>query len=78
MRFNLRGKRVYLAGHRGMVGSALGRRLAREDCTVLTADRGQLDLRDQRAVGRWFDEYRPQAVFLAAARVAMQASAPPL
>jgi GDP-L-fucose synthase len=69
MQFSLRGKRVYIAGHRGMVGSALERRLSREDCTILTADRSALDLREQQAVRRWFDEYRPQAVFLAAARV---------
>jgi GDP-L-fucose synthase len=69
MKFDLRGKRVYIAGHRGMVGSALVRRLASEDCQILTAGRDVVDLRDQRAVARWFDEHRPDAVFLAAARV---------
>jgi len=69
MKFNLRGKRVFVAGHLGMVGSALVRRLAGEDCQILTAGRDSVDLRDQRAVDRWFDEYRPDAVFLAAARV---------
>ena len=67
--YNLEGKRVFVAGHRGMVGSALMRRLAQEECRLLTADREALDLRDQAAVERWFDEHRPQAVFLAAARV---------
>jgi GDP-L-fucose synthase len=69
MQFDLRGKRVYVAGHRGMVGSALVRRLASEDCQILTAGREAVDLRDQQAVARWFDEHRPDAVFLAAARV---------
>src|SRR5438552_12826625 len=69
MTFDLRGKRVYVAGHRGMVGSALVRRLANEDCQILTAGRDVVDLRDQQAVARWFDEHRPDAVFLAAARV---------
>src|SRR6266404_3954403 len=69
MKFDLHHKRVYVAGHRGLVGSALVRRLASEDCQVLTVGRNVLDLRDQQAVYRWFDEHRPDAVFLAAARV---------
>ena len=68
MSFDLSGKRVYVAGHRGMVGSAIVRRLASEGCEVLTADRS-LDLRDQRAVNDWFAQERPDAVFMAAARV---------
>jgi GDP-L-fucose synthase len=52
-----------------MVGSALMRRLDQENCQILTADRQTLDLRNQAAVERWFDENRPEAVFLAAARV---------
>ena len=67
--YSLSGKRVYVAGHRGMVGSAIVRRLARENCTVLTAMRGELDLTDQSAVEAWFAEHRPDAVFLAAAKV---------
>src|SRR5437016_3516828 len=67
--YSLEGKRVFVAGHRGMVGSALMRRLGQEECRLLTADREALDLRDQMAVDRWFDEHRPQAVLLAAARV---------
>jgi GDP-L-fucose synthase len=69
MNFELEGKRVYVAGHRGMVGSALVRRLASENCELVTAGRETVDLRDQKAVYRWFDEHRPDAVFLAAARV---------
>src|SRR5215831_8240531 len=69
MSFDLRNKRVYVAGHTGLVGSALVRRLAREECWILTVGRDAVDLRDQQAVYRWFDEQRPDAVFLAAARV---------
>lgn len=69
MLYDLRGKTVYIAGHGGMVGSALVRRLASEPCTCLVAPREQLDLRDQRAVSSWFDAKRPDAVILAAARV---------
>src|SRR5215831_1604198 len=67
--FPLSGKRVFVAGHRGMVGSALIRRLAQEKCLILTAGRDEVDLRDQGAVDRWFAEHRPEAVLLAAARV---------
>jgi len=67
--FELRGKTVFVAGHRGMVGSALTRRLARENVELLTAGRGELDLRDQAAVFDWFARKRPQAIFLAAAKV---------
>jgi GDP-L-fucose synthase len=67
--FSLAGKKVYVAGHRGMVGSAIVRRLASEGCTILTAGRAELDLTRQDQVERWFDEQRPDAVFLAAAKV---------
>lgn len=67
--FELKGKTVYVAGHRGMVGSALVRRLAREDVELIIAPRSELDLCDQRAVFEWFAAARPQAVFLAAAKV---------
>src|SRR5262249_32996943 len=69
MKFDLRGKRVYVAGHRGMVGSALVRRLASEDCQILTAGREAVDLRDQHAVDPWVDEHRADARVLAARRV---------
>jgi hypothetical protein len=65
----LSGRRIFVAGHRGMVGSALIRRLEREDCRILTISRDVADLRDQAAVDRWFDQHRPEAVLLAAARV---------
>src|SRR3954465_7802153 len=67
--FELKGKTVFVAGHRGMVGSALVRRLAGEDVELLTAKRTELDLRDQSAVNKWFADKRPQVVFLAAAKV---------
>ena len=67
--FELKGKTVFVAGHRGMVGAALVRRLAQENVELLTVERSELDLRDQAAVFRWFAERRPQAVFLAAAKV---------
>ena len=67
--FELKGKAVFVAGHGGMVGAALVRRLARESVEVLTAGRREVDLRDQAAVFGWFAEKRPQVVFLAAAKV---------
>jgi GDP-L-fucose synthase len=67
--FDLGGKRVFVAGHGGMVGAALVRRLAAEDCRILTQTRAQLDLTEQAAVNAWFDAERPDAVFLAAAKV---------
>jgi len=67
--YDLADKRVWVAGHRGMVGGAIARRLANEGCEVLTAAREELDLTDQRAVLGWMHNHRPQAVFLAAARV---------
>src|ERR1700753_2234133 len=56
--FELRGKTVFVAGHRGMVGSALMRRLAREDVELLTVGRSEVDLRDQAAVFGWVDRKR--------------------
>jgi GDP-L-fucose synthase len=67
--FELKDKTVFVAGHRGMVGSALVRRLAQEDVKLLTMTRSEVDLRDQAAVNKWFAAKRPQAVFLAAATV---------
>ena len=67
--YELRGKRVWVAGHTGMVGSAIVRRLWGEGCALLAAPHKALDLRRQEAVEEWFAANRPQAVFLAAARV---------
>jgi GDP-L-fucose synthase len=68
-RFELKGKTAFVAGHRGMVGAALARRLAQEDVELVTIGRSEVDLRDQAAVFKWFADKRPQAVFLAAAKV---------
>ncbi|MGP4804829.1 GDP-L-fucose synthase [Agrobacterium cavarae] len=67
--YNLQGKRVWVAGHRGMVGSAIVRRLEQEDCEVLTVGRDTVDLANQAQTSEWIMENRPQAVFLAAAKV---------
>lgn len=67
--FELAGRRVYVAGHTGMVGSAIARRLARENCEILTARHGALDLADQGQTEGWLAREEPDAVFLAAARV---------
>ncbi len=69
MGFDLKGKRVWVAGHRGMVGSAIVRRLADEDCDVLQAGRDVVDLRDQSGVLAFLQDTKPDAVFLAAAKV---------
>ena len=66
--FSLKGRRIYVAGHRGMVGSAIVRRLASEQCEVLTSPR-TLDLREQAAVRDWFAAERPEVVVVAAAKV---------
>jgi GDP-L-fucose synthase len=66
---DLAGKKVYVAGHKGMVGSAIIRRLAGEDCEILTATRTELDLRQQAQVEEWMQAARPNIIFLAAARV---------
>lgn len=67
--YNLKGKRVYVAGHRGMAGSAIVRRLQSEDCEIIAATSKELDLRDQAATHRFLKDRKPQAVFLAAAKV---------
>ena len=67
--YRLAAKRVWVAGHRGMVGEALLRRLQQENCELLTVDRRSIDLTRQEAVERWMSEARPQAIFLCAAKV---------
>jgi GDP-L-fucose synthase len=67
--FSLAGRRVFVAGHGGMVGSALMRRLARERCELLIVPHRQLDLRRQAETEAWLAEARPDAVFVAAATV---------
>ncbi|MDX2157413.1 MAG: GDP-L-fucose synthase [Hyphomicrobiaceae bacterium] len=67
--FTLAGKRVFVAGHRGMVGAALARRLGHEGCEILTAGKAELDLRNQAQTEAWMARHRPQAIFMAAAKV---------
>jgi GDP-L-fucose synthase len=67
--YRLAGRRVWVAGHGGMVGAALVRRLAREDCEILTVGRAEVDLRRQSDVEAWLADVKPQAVVMAAATV---------
>jgi GDP-L-fucose synthase len=67
--FDLRGKRVYVAGHTGMAGAAILRRLRSEGCEILLADRKSLDLTQQEPTEKWILQTQPDAVFLAAGRV---------
>ena len=67
--FDLRGKRVFLAGHAGMAGSAIMRRLEREDCDIIFASRRDLDLRQAEAVDHFMAQAKPDAVFVAAGKV---------
>ena len=69
MSYDLKGKRIWVAGHRGMVGGAVARRLAVEGCEVITAGRDVVDLVDQAQVRSWMAANRPDAIVLAAAKV---------
>ena len=68
-KFSLKNKRVWVAGHTGMVGSAILKRLKRENCYVLTVDQSKLDLTDQNKTRDWIKKNKPEVVFIAAARV---------
>ncbi|MCP5365546.1 MAG: GDP-L-fucose synthase [Hyphomicrobiales bacterium] len=65
----MKGKRVWVAGHRGMVGAALVRRLAEEQCEILTVSRNDVDLRRQEPMEAWLKDTKPDAIFVAAATV---------
>ncbi len=67
--FSIQGKRIWIAGHAGLVGSALVRRLQGEDCEILSVARAELDLRRQAEVCEWMDAQQPDAVIIAAAKV---------
>src|SRR5579859_7757519 len=67
--YSLAGKKVWVAGHRGMAGSAIVRRLEQEDCEILTVGRDAVDLRRQAEVEAWMEANKPQAVFVAAGTV---------
>lgn len=67
--FPLEGKRVWVAGHRGMVGSAIVRRLANENCEIITATRAEVDLKKPAEVNAFVADKKPNAIFMAAAKV---------
>lgn len=69
MSYDLNGKRIWVAGHRGMVGGAVVRRLASEGCEVITAGRDRADLVEQAQVRAFMAEEKPDAIVLAAAKV---------
>jgi GDP-L-fucose synthase len=69
VKFDLRGKRVFIAGHAGMAGSAIVRRLQGENCEIVTAPRRELDLRNSEQVERFMAKAKPEAVFVAAGKV---------
>ena len=68
-RFDISGKSIFVAGHRGMVGSAICRNLANRGITPLTASRQDVDLADADAAANWFEKHRPEVVIIAAAKV---------
>lgn len=69
MQFDLTGKRIFVAGHKGMVGAAVVRALSHEDCTVLVAERQDADLMRQSEVDAWMDANKPDIVIVCAAKV---------
>lgn len=69
MSYQLSGRRIWVAGHRGMVGSAVARRLATQDCQIVTASRDSVDLRRQTDVEAFIRDARPDAIVIAAAKV---------
>lgn len=69
MKFRLQNKRIWIAGHNGMVGGALVRRFDSEPCDLLLESRATLDLLDQHAVTQWLQKTKPDAIIIAAAKV---------
>jgi GDP-L-fucose synthase len=69
MAYNLSGKNIWVAGHRGMVGSAVCRQLDNEDCDIIKAGRDELNLVNQAEVNDWMQSVKPDAIVLAAAKV---------
>ena len=69
MTYNLFGKKVWVAGHRGMVGSAVCRQLENEDCNIIKAGRDEVNLVNQAEVNNWMNAVKPDAIVLAAAKV---------
>jgi GDP-L-fucose synthase len=69
MTYNLSGKKVWVAGHRGMVGSAVCRQLENENCNIIKACRDEVNLVNQAEVNEWMNTVKPDAIVLAAAKV---------
>ena len=69
MSYNMSGKKIWVAGHRGMVGSAVCRQLQKEDCNLIKAGRNEVDLINQKEVNDWMNTVKPDTIVLAAARV---------
>lgn len=69
MSYALNKKRVWVTGHNGMVGKAIVRRLSNEDCEIITVPKSELDLREGESVSKWMKKTKPEAVFIAAAKV---------
>lgn len=67
--YSLKSKKVWVAGHMGMIGLAIVRRLATEDCEILAIGRDELDLRDQSATETWISDHTPDTIIMAAATV---------
>ena len=68
MAYRLQAKKVWVAGHQGMVSSEIGRRLSRQDYEVVAVNHSELDLSRQTDVEDWIEENHPQAIFIAAAK----------
>ena len=69
MSYNISGKKIWVAGHRGMVGSAVCRQLQKEDCNLIKAGRNEVDLINQKEVNDWMNTVKPDVIVLAAAKV---------
>ena len=67
--FNLKNKSIFVAGHNGMVGSAVLNELEKISTAILTVDKNELDLRDEKKVTKWFAKNKQQVVIIAAAKV---------
>ena len=69
MNYSLSKKKIWVAGHNGMVGSAVVKRLLNEDCEIITVKKNIVDLRDGESVLRWMKSNKPEAIIVAAAKV---------
>ena len=68
-KISLKNKKVFVAGHTGLVGKSLCKRLEKENCKILTVNKNSLDLRDFNKIDRWLKSNKPDYIFIAAARV---------